>query len=252
MTEHARSTAFGALTSPEAAEARGSLVVVPIGAVEQHGPHLPLATDIWIASAVARDAVARVDDAFLADPLPVGCSVHHRSFPGTLSLGVDTFIRMICDVATCLFEDGFVPVFVNGHGGNRAPMGAALQRLLEQNVSAWGLTYFETLRDVAIERFGGRALGHACALETSISQHLWPELVGELPAPGAGDSEVFPDPSLFSTDPAVRHRRFEEFNELGLVGDPARADPEWGEDVYETAVLRVAEQLRRISTSKRA
>lgn len=156
---------------------------------------------------------------------------------------------MICDVATCLYEDGFVPVFVNGHGGNRAPLGAALQRLLEQGIPSWGISYFEVLQDVGVEKFGGKAMGHACALETSISQHLWPELVGELPTSGSGITGIFPDPSLFSEDQVVRHRRFEEFNELGIVGDPAQADPEVGEDIYEVAVLRLAEHFRKILVS---
>src|SRR5699024_9786514 len=115
MIESDEEMVFGDLTSPEAATARGSLVVVPVGAVEQHGPHLPLSTDIWIASRVATEAVRQVEAAYVAEPLPIGCSSHHRSFPGSISLTVETFQRTITDIALCLVEDGFVPVFLNGH-----------------------------------------------------------------------------------------------------------------------------------------
>lgn len=240
-------SSLATFTSAQAESVRGALVVVPVGAVEQHGPHLPLGTDAWIATAVAREAVALLDNAFLSETLAVGCSEHHRAFTGTLSLSVDTFIYLICDIAKCLREDGFVPVFLNGHGGNRAPISAALQRLLEQGIDAWSLTYFEVLQDIAKERFPARAVGHACALETSIMQYLYPNLVGDIPRTNENDSEIFPDPSLFGTDKVIRHRRFEEFTSFGFVGDPTLANSVAGEEMFDAAVTCVANQLRKIS-----
>ncbi len=233
------------LTTDEAAERRGAVVVVPVGAVEQHGPHLPLGTDIRIATAVAEAAARRVEGTLLLDPLPVGCSEHHRSFPGTVSLRVRTFMDLVADVAGSLADDGFVPVFVNGHGGNRGPLNAALQELLERGVGpAWAITYFERIGDEARRAFPDDSMGHACALETSISLSLWPELVrGDL-IPPRPRAPGYPDPSLYSAAGVVRHRRFEEFG--GIVGDPRLADAAKGTGIFSAAVERVAQSLRHI------
>lgn len=242
-----RSTQFATLTSPEAHRVRGSVVLVPIGAVEQHGPHLPLGTDIWLATAVARAAADRLDGVYLAEALPIGCSAHHRFFPGTLSLRVSTFIAVVTDVATCLAEDGFIPVFVNGHGGNQAPLGAALQALLETGVPAWGVTYFELLRAEALAQFDDpRAVGHACALETSLSLALWPELVHQDRFPPRWSGGSFPDASLFGTDPVVRHRRFETIEPSGVIGDPSQAGTAAGSALLEVAVSRLTGIIDRI------
>ena len=242
---------LGDLTSAQAGEAAGRLVLVPVGAVEQHGPHLPLRTDIGIAGEVAAHA-ARAAGALLADPLPFGCSAHHRSFPGTVSLGVGTFQSVVVDVAVSLAQDGFVPVFVNGHGGNRAPLGAALQMLLERGVTAWAVTYFELIAAEAEARFGHEAMGHACALETSIAMHLWPQLVHAEAFPAPQGRGVYPDPFLYSAEPVVLHRRFEEFGPSGIVGDPAGANSEAGREMFDCAVERLVTRLDRISAATRA
>ncbi|MGO1972241.1 MAG: creatininase family protein [Propionibacteriaceae bacterium] len=236
---------LAALTSPEAARATGGLVLVPAGAVEQHGPHLPLGTDIWIATAVAR-AAADEAGALVSEPLPIGCSAHHRSFPGTLSLTVETFQRIVCEVATTLAADGFTPVFVNGHGGNRAPLGAALQELAGQGVTAWAVSYFDLVAEEAEELFGHESLGHACALETSLVLHLWPELVRRDLVPDAAGGDAFPDPFLFSRAKVVRHRPFEDFGADGVVGAPRLADAAAGERLFNSSVRHLVNCMERI------
>lgn len=239
---------FAAQTTRDSARARGSLVLVPVGSVEQHGPHLPLGTDIWLATSMATSAAARVGGVLVAEALPIGCSAHHRSFPGTLSLRVETFINLIVDVASTLAADGFVPVFVNGHGGNRAPLGAALQSLMELGVQAWGVTYFELIADAVDAEFKGDrgACGHACALETSLSLSLWPELVREDSFPARGGAGAYPDASLFGIDRVVVHRRFEDLDESGIVGDPSLSSVDAGDALNEIAVARLVVVLERI------
>lgn len=240
--------AFATQTTRDSARARGSLVLVPVGAVEQHGPHLPLGTDIWLASSMASAAAARVDGVLVAEALPIGCSAHHRSFPGTLSLRVETFINLIVDVASTLAADGFVPVFVNGHGGNRAPLEAALQTLLERGVQAWGVTYFELIADAVDAEFKGDrgACGHACALETSLSLSLWPNLVRADSFPDRGGAGAYPDASMLGIDRVVRPRRFEDLDTSGIVGDPSLSSVASGDALNEIAVARLAGVLERI------
>jgi creatinine amidohydrolase len=241
---------FDRLTTEDAAAASGSIVLVPIGAVEQHGPHLPLGTDVALASRIAADAAALVGGVLIAPPVPYGCSAHHRSFAGTVSLRVETFIHLLVDVASSLAADGFVPVFVNGHGGNRGPLGAGLQVLLEHGVDAWGVTYFELIADEALDEFDGdgAAMGHACALETSLSLANWPRLVHLDRVPVRSPGDRYPDPRMFTGDRVIRHRRFEDLSDSGIVGDPSKGNLSAGQRLHGHAVQHLAEILRTIRT----
>src|SRR5690348_11502080 len=103
-------------------------VVMALGAFEQHGPHLPLATEVWLGDHLAW-AVADHLDAFLSPTLAVGCSGHHVGFPGTLSLSPTTFGHVIRDLLCALADGGFArAVLLPSHGGNFAPLAAALER----------------------------------------------------------------------------------------------------------------------------
>jgi creatinine amidohydrolase len=129
-------TALSLLTSPEAARRtneRRTAAIVPTGAVEQHGPHLPLNTDLLIAEAVAKE-VAGSAEGVTAEPLAYGCSWHHTSFGGTVSVRTTTFISLVFDVCRSLSDSGFVPVLLNGHHGNKAPLQVALADLAETGV----------------------------------------------------------------------------------------------------------------------
>src|SRR5690606_26292169 len=127
------------LTSPEAPDHR--MPLVPIGAVEQHGPHLPLDTDVRIAEhlahAAARDLPHR---AAVAPALPYGASGEHRPFPGTLWLAVETVTAALLDLARAARPWAGHTVFVSGHGGNAEPASAALRVLRPEapgSASAW-------------------------------------------------------------------------------------------------------------------
>ena len=104
----------------EAALARARLALVPVGSLEQHGPHLTLDTDLAVAEAFAqRLDVELGDDALLCPPLPYGLSEHHLAFPGTITLRPDTFIGVLLDLVESLAHWGLRRVLVvNGHGGN--------------------------------------------------------------------------------------------------------------------------------------
>ncbi|HEX5692471.1 MAG TPA: creatininase family protein, partial [Roseiflexaceae bacterium] len=99
-----------------------TLLVLPVGATEQHGPHLPVATDRLavehIARAAAQEAAAQIP-VLVAPTLPFGSSHHHIPFGGTLSLGTETYYRVLVDLAESLIASGFRRIFIlNGHGGN--------------------------------------------------------------------------------------------------------------------------------------
>lgn len=150
---------LGDSTWPEAEACAASgptTLLVPLGATEQHGPHLPLATDAAIAVALAEAAAARLAGAVVAPVLPYGSSGEHQDFAGTLSIGAAATELVLLELgrsATATFDR---LLFVNAHGGNAAPLAAAVERLRFEgrDVRAWS------------PRFGGDA--HAGRTETSL------------------------------------------------------------------------------------
>ena len=122
-------TQLGAATWPEVdAVSPAPLLAVPLGSLEQHGPHLPLDTDTRIADAVARGLAARRGDVVVAPALPYGASGEHAGFPGTLSLGLDALGSAVVELVRS--ADAFRGVvLVNGHGGNLAALATASARL---------------------------------------------------------------------------------------------------------------------------
>ena len=104
------------------AAAPESLAVLPIGATEQHGPHLPTGTDLFSVEALSREAAVRASEkipVIVTPTLPFGSSHHHFVFGATLSLSTETYYRVLCDLVESLIKDGFKKIFVvNGHGGN--------------------------------------------------------------------------------------------------------------------------------------
>src|SRR5438270_3198992 len=114
-------------------EAGRDTVVLALGATEQHGRHMPLATDALLGDHLARALADRLD-AFLAPTLRVGCSEHHLGFAGTLSLSEDTFHAVVADLVRSLLRGGFARiVLVPTHGGNFAPLAAAVAKLAQRD-----------------------------------------------------------------------------------------------------------------------
>src|SRR5919197_5243171 len=140
------------LTWPEVqAELDGGrdTVVIAFGATEQHGPHMPLATDALIGDELARAVADRID-AFVAPTVRVGCSSHHLDFPGTLSLEDETFHAIVADLVRSLAHGGFRRmVLLPTHGGNFAPLAAALEKLDVEGVKVVALTDLRALLRIA-------------------------------------------------------------------------------------------------------
>src|SRR3954469_13286480 len=175
------------LTWPEVKaelEAGRDTVVVAFGAAEQHGPHLPLATDALIGDHLARRVAERLD-AFVGRTVRPGCPSHHLAFPGTLSLSDETFHGIVADVVRSLARGGFRrAVLLPTHGGNFGPLGAALERLGPvEGITVSAVTDVQKL--LAIARFGEAELGvplaegglHAGEWETSMLLAAEPDAV---------------------------------------------------------------------------
>ena len=165
--------------------ASSSLVVVPLGATEQHGPHLPTGTDLFVVEALAAEAATIASEQIpvvVTPSLPFGSSDHHFVFGGTISLGTETYYRVLRDILESLVTDGFKRIFLlNGHGGNHELMQLAARDVaLRHPVRVGAGSYWSIAWDALIqaEAHRGRRLpGHAGDFETSVILSLRPELV---------------------------------------------------------------------------
>jgi len=187
----------------------GDLLVVPLGATEQHGPHLPLGTDTIIASALVSDL-----DAVIAPALPYGSSGEHAGFPGTLSIGRAALEHVLVELAR---SAAFARVlFVSAHGGNAEPLASAVRALREEGVDARAWS----------PRWGGDA--HAGRTETSLMLALAPELVGSARDPG----NIAPLAELM---PRLRAEGVRAVSANGVLGDPADASADEGRALLAAA-----------------
>lgn len=165
-------------------EAGRDTVVVAFGAFEQHGPHLPLQTDVLLGDHLARVVADRLD-AFVAPTVRIGCSRHHLAFPGTLSPSDDTFQGIVADVVRSLARGGFRrAILLPSHGGNFAPLASAIKKLgFVDGLKVTALTDPTPLfgaAQIGADEFGiplGEGGIHSGEWETSLMLAIHPELV---------------------------------------------------------------------------
>lgn len=219
------------MTWPEVAEAvkaGATTVILPLGATEQHGPHLPLGTDTIRAAALADLLAERLGPGSLVAPaLPFGCSDEHSGFPGLLGLEAGTLARVVLDLARRLVTWGVRRlVLLSAHGGNGDALELALVLLRRElpDLDVRTNDHLESIAPVLLEiarRDGISAsdLGlHAGEGETSEMLCLRPDLVHlDVSAPGfTGDMEAVMD--------ELREGGLRTVTEVGVVGDPTRAE----------------------------
>jgi creatinine amidohydrolase/Fe(II)-dependent formamide hydrolase-like protein len=251
MTGARPSRVFAELTFQEAARALrdSSILCLPLGAIEQHGPHLPLNTDVIVAEGVTSRIIARWGDPFDLWQLPtlsVGLSREHDWAPGTLSLSIGGFVRYLRDLAREIARS--LPTrnlaIINGHGGNRGILEALLHELkAECGITACVLHPF----DLA----GGDPQGfdiHGGKGETSVMLALAPELVraelitaGEAPDPDTLRELIIARGTTWAwrtDDPRLARN--------GVVGDASSASAEFGHVLIERMIERSGVVFRRL------
>lgn len=244
------------LTGPEIAalDKTNAAVVLPVGAIEQHGPHLPVATDTLTGTTVLGRALATLPESVQCWALPslnYGKSNEHKDFAGTFTLSGATLAALITEIAESVARSGFRRlVLLNSHGGN-PPVIDLVSRDIHQST---GLMVFPlhmarlgASRGVVSEHEALHGM-HAGDGETSTILELAPDLVrmdrrvGEVPdVPEGFALPTMPQGVLFAWVTS-------DFSESGVVGDPSAASPEKGKRIVETAVQRLAEALTAICT----
>lgn len=230
------STWEAAETAFETADA----VVLPLGSTEQHSIHLPVSVDALRADHLSAELVAAAADHDLElvrlPTLPYGYSEHHMNFPGTITLGHDTYIDVLIDVGASLASHGVDRlVFLNCHGGNREPMKLAADRLgRDHDLSVHPIHWTDFGREYLEDEFG-EDWGHAGDHETSVVEHYRPDLVVE--------ENKTPQDTIEWPESAA-YRYFDEITEQGGLGDPTNADPEAIESIVERTTADILEAIR--------
>jgi len=221
---------------------RETVVVIPTGAMEQHGPHLPVDTDTLIVSRLAEEVERRNPDKIMLTPTVwLGHSPHHLSFGGTLSLYHGPYISMLVGICRSYIGIGARKIWIlNGHGGNRMPLSVVLQELKNEykDVLVTAAEYWTIAKnEIASIResdFGG--LGHACEMETSLYLYLCEDGVR---SGMIRDDGVQPEGSMFRSDMlsgsvAARVMDFCELTKSGVFGRPTLASKEKGERFFRS------------------
>ena len=241
----------------EALDRERTVAILPIAAVEQHGPHLPLDTDTFLCTQVVEAAGAQAQaggPVLVAPTLAYGSSAHHMAFAGTLTLTAATFLASVVELCGSLIGHGFRRLLVvNGHGGNSALAREAVQQLaLDARVLAAAADYWALARETAAEVRdsppGGMA--HACEFETSLMLYLRPESVRnelvrrEIPEPRFAQERL----DLVSPGRVAAGWQTHELSSSGVLGAPDLATGEKGKRLFEACVeglSRLIEELRR-------
>lgn len=224
------------LTASDVARAaeRDPVVILPIAAIEQHGPHLPLSTDLDIGMGLLASAFGHLEEDFPAwvlPPLPVGASEEHMRLPGTLSLAPDTLSRIIYQYGAALSTSGVRRlVLSNSHGGNRAALSNAGLRLRRKHgLLVVKVSYFEfPPPEIAILPPSEWRHGlHGGAVETAMMLHLRPDLVrlGEIQDARPLGAELEATMRRLTPEGAASFSWLaEDINRTGVSGDARQAD----------------------------
>jgi creatinine amidohydrolase len=247
---------LGEMTNPEveAFLKTGRTVIVPVGAVEQHGPHAPLLTDVVIPQEIARRIANRLE-AVVAPPVNYALSYPHHGFTGLAYIRIPTFMALIEDLCVAFSTIGFKRiVFLNGHYDNTYAIAYACANAaakMEKDVKAFPVNYWDGFTAADVEAFSGLKNGlHANAAETAAVLAIDSKLVDMERA--NAEFPPFPDYTIANTG-AVHTAYF--FTSPGSVywatksgtwGDARSATPEMGERYLEVCVRSTLAVLENI------
>ena len=220
------------LNWPDARDAlrRARVALLPVGSTEQHGPHLPLGTDWYIASHIAQE-VAESADRLLLPGIQVGVSDEHSQFWGTLTVSPDALRDQAIALARSLATHGLKRlVFVNGHGSNCGPLEDAARSLRMEGIFGFVFNWWESIGSILADLFPDPP-AHAGSIETSMMLAIRPELVRTDrfdEADSADQWGSYSEGVLVGFDAA-------DFTEQGNVGNPSLSDEAKGRQAISAA-----------------
>jgi creatinine amidohydrolase len=245
------------LSWPEVREAAEENVVclIPVATLEDHGPHLPIDTDLRITAEICRRAAeAAPDQILLLPPIPHGYSPHHMDFPGPITIAWDTFVRYCRDVGISLARHGFTRMlYLNGHGSNQNLVETAARLVMLEHPGVLAAAAFHTsseesarlIAEIRDSDYGGMA--HACELETSMYLAIDPEAVD---MKKAVDERGYPAGDHARLDwadgPLKLMPWWSSFSRTGVQGDATKGTADKGEALLQAAVAECVEYVREL------
>lgn len=218
-------------------------VIVAVGSVEQHGPHLPLIMDTLQGDELSRRIAEKLGDALAAPTIRPGCSGHHMEFPGTITIPAETLMDLIRSYCRSLDKHGFEHiVLVAAHGGNFAPVNTVapeIAREIDANVIALAdLDELMSLQNAGLREAGieyEEPVIHAGAAETAIVLAVDEDLV-RMDELDVGHEDEISTSRLLSEG-------FKAITENGVLGDPREGTPEAGEEILDTVATAYVERI---------
>ena len=230
------------------------VVILPIGSVEDHGPHLPLDVDNFLIWSICEEAARRANGEMLLLPLiPFGFETHHMDFPGTIDIDVEHLLHFVLDVTKSVARHGFKRILIaDGHGSNMPILElVARKTILETSAMCatfiWPSLAAGKIREIRESPRGG--ISHAGELETSVYLHLERERVQmgkAVKEMGLPESDfIWLD--LVDGSPIHMMEYWSSFSKSGVSGDPTVATAEKGKLVFEAVVegfLRLVEEFK--------
>lgn len=233
----------------EAALSEVKIAIIPVGAHEQHGPHMTESCDAVLAEAMAKKLAERVyPTAIVAPTIPMGISPHHMKFPGTITLQPDTLLSILRDMVRSLSQHGIKNfLFMNGHGGNQGLLGTASTVLsAEFNVNCYYAKTTASAKKAIAKHVHSKLFGHSCEREVSEALYLAPQLVRAdqlTPADIVNNGRW----QLLRPGQAIQgFYRYDEMTRSGNIGDATQASYEIGQDIVEEALDHLTSQLTQL------
>jgi mycofactocin system creatininase family protein len=215
------------LSNAVSSETAGAgLVLVPVGSLEQHGPHLPLDTDTIIAVAVAENIATRIPGTWVAPPVAYGSSGEHQDFTGTCSIGTVALRSVIIELVRSMRVWAQRVVFINAHGGNIEALRSAVEQLVHEGHDVKWMPCATEEVDL-----------HAGHTETSLMLHLRPTSVR------VERSERGNMAPLSDLLPTLMRHGMAAVTPNGVLGDPTTATAEHGAEVMDEMVGRILKRL---------
>ena len=225
-----------------------TIAILPIGANEQHGLHLPLNTDIFCAEQFARRAISKISGRkiILLPPLPYGFSPTHMAFPGTITFSAETFMNVVKDICRSMIRHGVKKiVLLNGHAGNSASLGVVATEIrVETGAAILVVNWWDLCTDAIKSNFG--FMFHACEAESSVAMALGQRVQSEKARGIKPSSDIeFVRYNMVEGGSRVTAsiKIINELSETGSIGSPEKMDLKKGEEVVRVALERFAKLL---------
>ncbi len=242
---------WGEMTRLELEKISGQVdtILLPVGSLEQHGPHLPLDTDSFDAMYILLEAVEKLDPPRppILPTISYGLSEHHMAFSGTVTLRPETLFSLIFDIGRSAKQHGFEKIFIyNAHGGNTNVLKeAALQLKYELDLTVF-IDSGESMEPGKRELVNSKNDVHAGEYETSTSLANRIDLVDQdkIKKP----TLTFPDESFeFDHKPAFFYTwSTDELTDTGVIGDPTKATVDKGEQLWDGGIKLLAERIKTV------